>query len=212
MRRSAKAQLGFLLYGLAFWLPVVAVLFALLSVLDLAKAVDRIAFLPIIAAHPWISLAIAALVLYVSGTILRLTRVRVLLSKVPAVGPFLFGGGQRMTVGSLIRLKPCVFLIAPTRLCYGWILSEERVKLDEHEAGFTIINVYHPYIPLFVVGEVTSLRREAVMRLGNSSREIADMLLYALRSPDALVYLPWDNESPEHFRERAIRFGVNLGY
>lgn len=117
-----------------------------------------------------------------------------------------------MTADSLIRLKPCVFQVAPTRLCYGWILSEEKVKLEEHLADFTIINVYHPYIPLFVVGQVASLRQDSVMRLGNSSREIVDMLLYAVRSPDALVYLPWDDESPDHFRERAIRFGVNRGY
>jgi hypothetical protein len=138
--------------------------------------------------------------------------VRAWLSKAAVVGPFLFGGGQRMTADSLIRLKPCVFLVAPTRLCYGWILSEESVKVEEREADFTIVNVYHPYIPLFIVGEVASLRREAVMRLGNSSGEIVEMLLYAVRSPDALVYLPWDNESPDRFRERAITFGVTRGY
>jgi hypothetical protein len=209
MRRFLIAQIGFLLYGLAFWLPVAAVLFALLFLARLANAVDRRAFLPAMYANPWLSLAIAALILYFSGLVLRLTRVRVLLAKVPLVGTFLFGGGQTMTANSLLRLKPCLFMVSPTRLSYGWILSEEKVKLEEHLADFTIINVYHPYVPLFVTGQVASLRQDSVMRLGNSSKEIVDVLLYALRTPDALVYLPWEDESSDHFLERATKFGVN---
>jgi len=47
-----------------------------------------------------------------------------------------------------------------------------------------------------------------VMKLGNSSSEVLNLLLYAFRSPAALKYLPWEDESPEEFKERSKLFGL----
>jgi hypothetical protein len=134
-----------------------------------------------------------------------------LLVRIPLVGPFFFEGVSVMTATRLDRFKPCLVMTSPTCLCYGWILSEEKVKLGAIPAEFTVVNVYHPYVPLFAVGQIETLRRASVMKLGNPSREIIDALLYTVRRPDALVYLPWDDEGPAEFRERASRFGFGIG-
>ncbi len=47
-----------------------------------------------------------------------------------------------------------------------------------------------------------------MMRLGNSSREIVDLMLYTLRCPEALVFLPWPGETNDEFRARAEKFGA----
>jgi hypothetical protein len=59
-----------------------------------------------------------------------------------------------------------------------------------------------------VTGSVFVIRKDAVMKLGNSSTEVINLLLYAFRSPAALQYLPWEDESPEEFKERSKMFGL----
>jgi len=46
------------------------------------------------------------------------------------------------------------------------------------------------------------------MKLGNSSTDIINIMLYAFRSPDAIKYIPWEDESPEEFQERSKFFGL----
>jgi hypothetical protein len=46
------------------------------------------------------------------------------------------------------------------------------------------------------------------MKLGNSSSEVINLLLYSFRSPACLKFLPWEGESPEEFKERAQFFGL----
>jgi hypothetical protein len=46
------------------------------------------------------------------------------------------------------------------------------------------------------------------MKLSNPSREIIDILLYGLRKPITLQYIPWEDETEERFKERAARFGL----
>jgi len=46
------------------------------------------------------------------------------------------------------------------------------------------------------------------MKLGNPSRDVVDILLYGLRRPDTLQYMPWEDETEEQFKERAARFGL----
>jgi hypothetical protein len=46
------------------------------------------------------------------------------------------------------------------------------------------------------------------MKLGNSSTEVINLLLYAFKSPAALKYLPWEDESQEEFKERSKIFGL----
>jgi hypothetical protein len=60
------------------------------------------------------------------------------------------------------------------------------------------------------MGQIFPGRKESVIRLGNPSREIIDMLLYALRSPESIRYLPWENETEDEFITRARKFGLNL--
>ena len=115
-----------------------------------------------------------------------------------------------MTVDRLLHLNPCFFLLSPTCLSYGWILSEEKVKLSKEKAIFTLVNVYYPNVPTLITGQVFPVRKDTVIKLGNSSKEIIDLLLYAFRSPADLKYLPWEDESQEDFEKRAKSFGVDL--
>jgi len=140
---------------------------------------------------------------------LKLTKIRGVFSKIPVLGLF-FGAGEIITIERLLHLNPCLFLISPTCLSYGWILSEEKVKLGKKKAAFTLINVYYPNVPTLITGQVFPVRKDTVIRLGNSSKEIIDLLLYAFRSPKDLKYLPWEDESRADLEKRAKSFGLNL--
>ena len=53
-----------------------------------------------------------------------------------------------------------------------------------------------------------AIRKDAIMKLGNSSSEVINLLLYAFRSPPFLKYLPWEDESREEFEARSEIFGL----
>jgi uncharacterized membrane protein len=212
MRKFAKDQMTFILFGLIFWLPVaiiVYILFILFSNIESAGKSILLAALPDSFVHNGFGIVLFIIVVYFSGILLKLTGIRGLLSKIPVVG-LLFGAGEIMTVDRLIHMRPCLFLYSPTCLSYGWILSEEKVKIGEQRAIFTLVNVYYPNVPTLVTGSVFPVRREAIIRLGNSSKEIIDLLLYAFRSPADLKFLPWEGESVEDFEKRAAGCGLNL--
>ena len=61
-----------------------------------------------------------------------------------------------------------------------------------------------------ITGQVFPVRKSTVIRLGNPSKEIIDLLLYSFRSPKDLIYLPWEDESNEEFEIRAKSYGINL--
>jgi hypothetical protein len=105
-------------------------------------------------------------------------------------------------------MQACLFLYSPTCISFGWILAEEKVQIGEEIANFPLICVYFPSVPTLVTGSVHTLRKSGVMRLGNSSTEVINLLLYAFKSPAALKYLPWEGESTEEFKERAKIFGL----
>jgi len=63
-------------------------------------------------------------------------------------------------------------------------------------------------VPTLVTGSVHTVRKNGVMKLGNTSTEVINLLLYAFRSPAALKYLPWEDESPDEFKERSKIFGL----
>ena len=46
------------------------------------------------------------------------------------------------------------------------------------------------------------------MKIANPSTEVINLLLYAFRSPAAIKYIPWEDESSEEFRERSKLFGL----
>ena len=95
-------------------------------------------------------------------------------------------------------------------MSYGWILAEEKVKLQHKNAVFPIINVYFPNVPTLVTGQVFAARKDTIMKLANSSTEVIDLLLYSFRSTAALEYIAWEDESCENFEERSKYFGLKL--
>jgi uncharacterized membrane protein len=207
-----KSQVTFLLFGFVFWLPIGVLIFVVLLLLtnleDFGRRVLSL-FFPDMILRSGYGIVLGILIIYFSGMILKLTRIREALSKVPVVGLF-FGAGEIITIERLLHMSPCLFLLSPTCVSYGWILSEERIKVGEKKGDFTLLNVYYPSVPAIVTGSVFPLRKSAVIRLGNSSKEIIDLLLYAIRSPADLKYLPWEDETEEDFERRAISFGLSV--
>ncbi len=212
MRRFLRNQFGFILYGLAFWLPIAVLAFVLVFLFGYVEDAGRKVFLlffPPKYFYEGFGTVLGLIVLYVSGVILKVSAIRKRLAKIPILGLF-FGGGDVITIDRLAHLTPCLFMMSPSCLSYGWVLSEEKVQLEGAQASFTILNVYYPNVPTLVTGQVFPIRKESVIKLGNPSKEVIDLLLYAFRSPSALVYLPWEDESEEDFETRAATFGVSL--
>jgi uncharacterized membrane protein len=210
MKGIFKKQFTFILYGFVFWLPVTLVIYIAILLFSNADKIgravlgvavpDRYLFFPF-------GIIFCILIVYLSGMLLKLTKVGRVLSKIPVIGLF-FGQGEIMTVGRLSHMQACLFLYSPTCISYGWILSEEKVKISGDNALFPIINVYFPNVPTLVTGQVLAARKETVMKLANPSTEVINLLLYAFRSPVALEYIPWEDESREEFNERSKFFGL----
>jgi len=212
VRRLVKNQITLLLFGLGFWLPVIVLISIIALLFSNLEEIGRkilLVFLPEKLLHSGFGIVFGILIVYFSGIALKLTNIRGYFSKIPVIGLF-FGAGEIITIDRLLHLKPCLFLLSPTCLSYGWILSEEKVKLSEEEVIFTLINVYYPNVPTLITGQVFPVRKDTVIKLGNSSKEVIDLLLYAFRSPKDLKYLPWEDESQEDFEKRAKSFGLNL--
>ena len=210
MKGILRTHIAFLLWGLAFWLPIAIVFFVLGFLLGNIEEIGRKLFLLMFPAryfYQGLGVALGLVIIYLSGIVLKTTKLRNHLAKIPIIGLF-FGGGEVITMDRLMNLAPCLFLYSPTLLSYGWILSEEKVSVGDEGAAFTLLNVYYPNVPTLITGQVFPVRKETVMRLGNPSKEVIDLLLYAFRSPSSLKYLPWDDESPEEFEARAARFGI----
>ena len=214
MKKTIRSLFSIFLYGLAFWFPIIIVIFVLLFLYDQLEDVGRRILLTLIPDNyqGYINAGYGAflglIIIFISGAILKMAGVRKWLSKLPIIG-LLFGGGEVITVDRLSNLIPCLFMMSPTCLSYGWLLSEENVKLDKQDAEFKLVNVYYPNVPTLVTGQVFPVRKDTVIRLGNPSKEIIDLLLYSFRSPNALIYLPWEGESQEDFQNRAAVIGID---
>jgi len=209
-----RNQIRYLLAGFILWLPVgiiVVVGYYLFGTLEGVGEDFLGLFLHDRFVYPGLGIVLWIMVFLLSGLALKKTRVGYLLSRIPIVGLLFRIGGETMTLEKLRGLSPCLFLYSPTCLSYGWILSEQGVKLNNDTAHFTLVNVYYPNVPTMVTGQVYTARKETVMKLGNQSREIVDILLYGLRRPISLRYLPWDDEDNEEFKRRAELFGIALG-
>lgn len=200
------------MFGFVFWLPlavlILILVFLLNNVEDFGRAILEL-FIPDKYLHYGFGIVLGLLIVYLSGVFLRLPRVRGFLSRVPVLG-MLFGSGEMMTVDHLTHLTPCIFLLSPTCLAYGWILSEEKVKFKDLSSSINLIHVFYPAVPSLITGEVLPVRKEKAIRLGNSSKEIIDILLYSFRSPSDITYLPWEEESADDFTRRATAFGLDL--
>ena len=211
-QRIIKSQSTFIIYGIVFWLPAALVIYISILVFTNAEKIGRMILalaIPERFLFFGIGFILCVLIIYATGMVLKLTRMGKVLSKVPVIGLF-FGQGEIMTIDRLSHMQACLFLYSPTCISYGWILSEEKVKLSHKKAIFPIINVYFPNVPTLITGQVFAVRKDTVMKLANSSTEVIDLMLYAFRSPAALEYIPWEDESIENFEERSKYFGLKL--
>jgi uncharacterized membrane protein len=212
VKKFFKNQITFLLFGLGFWLPITVLIFIIVFLFNNLEEIGRkilLVFVPEKFFYSGFGIVFGILIVYFSGIVLKSTRIKEVFSKIPVLGLF-FGAGEIITIERLLHLNPCLFLFSPTCLSYGWILSEEKVKLGKENAIFTLINVYYPNVPSLITGQVFPVRKDTVIKLGNSSKEIIDLLLYAFRSPENLKYIPWEDESWEDLEKRAKSFGLNL--
>ena len=210
MKDFLKKQSTFILYGFVFWLPVILVVYVGALLFSNGEKVGKTILgvvVPDKFLYTGLGFVFCILIVYLSGMLLKLTKVGKILSKIPFIGIF-FGQGEIMTIGKLSHMQPCIFLYSSTCISYGWILSEEKVKLGEDIATFPLINVYFPNVPTLVTGQIFATRKDTVMKIANSSTEIINIMLYVFRSPEAIKYIPWDDESPEEFKERSKIFGL----
>jgi len=210
MKGLLKKSLTFLVYGLVFWLPVILVAYVAVLLFSNGEKIGKIILgvaVPDNYLYTGLGITLCILIVFFSGMLLKLTRVGSVLSRIPFIGVF-FGQGKIMSIGRLTHMQPCLFLYASTCISYGWILSEEKVKLSKDNAIFPIVNVYFPNVPTLVTGQVFAARKDTVMKIANSSKEVIDLLLYAFRSPLAIEYIPWEDESREEFEERSKLFGL----
>ena len=209
-----KERLGDLVSGLVFWFPI-GVLFLVGSYIytSLEDLGDRFLafFISDEYIFPGFGILVWIAIFLLTGILMKHTSIGDLLSGFPVIGIlFRKKGGRIISVTKLLGLTPCLFLFSPTCPSYGWILSEETVRISGEQATFQLLNVYYPNVPSIVTGQIFPVRKEAAIRLGNPSREVIDLLLYALRSPESIRYLPWEGETAPEFQARAERFGLNL--
>jgi len=207
-----KKNLGYLFFGFIIWFPVVVLIVILKVILDSIENIGH-SIIAIFAPDKFIysgfGILLVIILCYITGIILRRTKVGDFFAKIPVLG-ILLGSkkGKSLSLEVLAKLTPCLFLLSPTCISPGWIISEEKVKLKEEYVSFRLVNVYYPNVPTLVTGQVFSVRKETVMKIGNSSSEMIDLLLYASRTPENITYLPWENENAEEFKERAKLFGI----
>lgn len=210
MKKFFKKQLSHLLFGLIVWMPIV--ILSLISVWIFKKLGDlsRDIFFFLPDNLPSIVYFIGIMLLfYFSGIVLKKTFIKKLTAKIPILGIFLGQDESKMmSIERLLSLKPCLFLMSSTLPTYGFIFSEEMVVISNGEEPFSLINVYLPNNPLMVTGQIYPVRKETVMKLGNSPKEIINLLLYASVSPKSIKYMPWEDEIEEAFRKRAENFGL----
>jgi uncharacterized membrane protein len=216
-----KSSLGFvrerladILSGLIFWLPIgVLVLIGSYFFSNLEDFGQKLLsfFMPEDVVYSGLGIALWIVIFLLTGLLLKTTRVADFLSGIPLIGMlFRKKGGRIISVGKLMSLTPCLFLYSPTCPSYGWILSEENVTVAGDGQNYVLLNVYYPNVPSIMTGQIFPVRKESVIKLGNPSREVIDLLLYALRSPESIQYLPWEDETENDFRRRAWLFGLNI--
>jgi hypothetical protein len=209
-----KERLGDILSGFVFWLPISIIVlvssFLFTNLEDFGRSL-LVLFIAEEFIHPGFGAILGIIVFMLTGIILKNTPIADWLSSVPVFGIFFRRkGGTIITPKRLLNLTPCLFLFSPTCPSYGWILSEEEIRLPDENASFTMLNIYYPNVPSIVTGQIFPVRKETVIKLGNQSREIVDLLLYSFRSPENIKYLPWEDEKEEEFKIRAHRFGIKI--
>ena len=128
MKEFLKKQLGHLLFGFIILLPV-----AVMAVMAIwvFKSIDKFGQSILSVSSfgetlpPGLGFLTIVLLIYLSGILLRKTRIRNLTAKIPILGSLLGGDGTGQTMGieRILGLQPCLFLYSPTCLSYGLILN-----------------------------------------------------------------------------------------
>lgn len=211
MFKFTRRQIGYLFSGFILWLPVGILILVgsyIIGTLEREGKDFLQFFIPERFVYPGIGFVLWLLIFYFTGIVFRRTKVGTYFSSIPILGAFFRTGGETMTLERLMNLQPCLFLYSPTCLSYGWILAPEKVELKDNNADFELIDVYYPNVPTIITGQVFAVRKESIMKLSNPSRDVIDILLYGLRKPITLQYIPWESETAEQFAERAARFGL----
>lgn len=209
-----KDRMGDILSGFVFWLPIGIIIlvgsYFYSNLEDLGRSF-LLFLLPEKLINPGFGIILWIIVFLLTGIILKNTPAGNILSRFPVLGIFFRKkGGAVITFKRLLNLTPCLFLLSPTCPSYGWIISEEEIRLNDEKTRFPLINVYYPNVPTIITGQIFPVRKETVIKLGNPSKEIIDLLLYSLRSPENIIYLPWEEENEEEFRKRAEYFGLKI--
>jgi len=211
--KLVKRQMGFLLYGVIFWLPIgialVIGVYIFGDLENLGKGFLR-SFLPERFVYPGLGIAFWLVLFFVTGLMLKRTNIGNFFWGIPLISAFFRSGGTTITIDNLLNLSPCLCLRSETCICYAWILWEERVKLGDKDADFDLIDLFQPHPPAILTGRVFSVRKGTLIKLGNKSSDIINILLYGLRRPVELKYLPWEEETAEEFKERASHFGLDI--
>jgi uncharacterized membrane protein len=208
-----RHQSGLLLWGFALWLPIgIALVIGVLIFGDIDSLGKGFLgfFLPDRFVYPGLGIAFWFILLYVTGIIAQRTTIGNFLWGIPLFGAIFRRGGTTVTIDNLLNLSPCLCLRSETCIAYAFILWEEKVKLGEEKADFDLIDIYQPHPPAIVTGRVFSVRKGTLIKLGNKSSDIINILLYGLRRPEELIYLPWEEETAEEFKERASHFGLDI--
>ena len=208
-----RHQLRFLLWGFALWLPIgIALVIGVLIFGDLDSLGKGFLgfFLPQRFVYSGLGIAFWFILFYATGIIAQRTTIGNFLWGIPLFGAIFRRGGTTVTVDNLLNLSPCLCLRSETCISYAFILWEEKVRLGSESADFDLIDIYQPHPPALVTGRVFSVRKGTLIKLGNKSSDIINILLYGLRRPLELKYLPWEDETEEEFKERAGHFGLNI--
>ena len=211
--KLVKRQLGFFLYGLIFWLPIgIALVIGVYIFGDLESLGKGFLsfFLPERFVYPGLGIVFWLVLFFVTGLILKRTNIGNFFLGVPLIGTFFRSGGTTITIDDLLNLSPCLCLRSETCISYAFILWEESVRLGAGKADFALIDIYQPHPPAMVTGRVFSVRKGTIVKLGNKSSDIINMLLYGLRRPVELKCLPWEDETEEGFKERARHLGLDI--
>ena len=211
--KLVKRQLGFFLYGLIFWLPIgIALVIGVYIFGDLESLGKGFLsfFLPERFVYPGLGIVFWLVLFFVTGLILKRTNIGNFFLGVPLIGAFFRSGGTTITIDDLLNLSPCLCLRSETCISYAFILWEESVRLGAGKADFALIDIYQPHPPAMVTGRVFSVRKGTIVKLGNKSSDIINMLLYGLRRPVELKCLPWEDETEEGFKERARHLGLDI--
>jgi uncharacterized membrane protein len=202
-----------LLWGFVFWLPIgIALVIGVYIFGDLDSLGKGFLtfFVPDRFVYPGLGIAFWFILLYATGIIAQRTTIGNFLWGIPLFGAIFRRGGTTVTIDNLLNLSPCLCLRSETCIAYAFILWEEKVRLGNESADFDLIDIYQPHPPALVTGRVFSVRKGTIIKLGNKSGDILNILLYGLRRPVELKYLPWEDETEEEFKERASHFGLDI--